>query len=247
MPNYNVLHFWLTLNFESSHLWSCINGLQRVPRQRVPEAYGPIRSSSAWGQYPVLVGGPGYGLDRRLVLIMTLDGCLCWWTPNQQLKVETAHIIFKNCYQRVHHLNSILQAKHAIILCGDTDRQTDIPCCHSLPRPAAGDRETTSARTPRGCGRGTCVQVGQGYDGPTAVCWGPGSLSKECPRSTRGSSLGPCDRQDYTSSSPQLRPRSGRDRIGYQRQGIGPEWMNVGGKLNSQTTSLVFECVIYTM
>lgn len=100
-----------------------------------------------------------------------------------------------------------------------------IPYCRSPLRPEADDQVTTWAHIPRGCGPGTCVQGELGYDDPTAVYWGPCSLSKECLRSTRESSLEPSGHWGCMFFSLQLRPRSERGQIGYRQRGTGPEWM----------------------
>lgn len=63
-----------------------VGALQRLARQRVPEADAAVGGAPARCQQPVLVGRPGDGLHRRQVLRVLLHREHTRVVPHQQLR-----------------------------------------------------------------------------------------------------------------------------------------------------------------
>lgn len=59
--------------------------LERLTRQRVPEAQAAVGGPAPRRQQPVLVRRPGDGLDRRQVVAVLLHGQEAGAVPHQQL------------------------------------------------------------------------------------------------------------------------------------------------------------------
>lgn len=66
-------------------LGACVRALERLTRQRVPEAQAAVGGAAPGRQQPVLVWGPGDGLHGRQVVAVLLHGEEAGAVPHQQL------------------------------------------------------------------------------------------------------------------------------------------------------------------
>ena len=73
-----------------AHLRPRVHALQGLARQRVPEADAAVGRAPPAGQQPVLVGGPGDGLDRGQVLRVGLHGADGRHVPHEEAVVVAA-------------------------------------------------------------------------------------------------------------------------------------------------------------
>lgn len=123
-----------------------VGALQRLTRQRVPEAEAPVGGAAPRRQQPVLVRRPGDRLHRRQVVAVLLHWEEAGAVPHQQLRGSEA----------VNMLSPITGGGRGGKIWGS-------PCCRCLRTPGAGGQVTTSDRTPLACDLGASSQRSGGF------------------------------------------------------------------------------------